>query len=83
MWDSGSPRALGTRLGTFDSCHPDHFNNEVFMKKQKLFRPRIPWWSWDYGYDLPPDKGENKRQGNRIARAIGKRFTRKQYLDGE
>ena len=53
------------------------------MKKQKLFRPRIPWWSWDYGYDLPPDKGENKRQGNRIARAIGKRITRKQYLDGE
>ena len=41
MWDSGSPRALGTRLGTFDSCHPDHFNNEVFMKKQKLFRPRV------------------------------------------
>ena len=27
MWDSGSPRALGTRLGTFDSCHPDHFGD--------------------------------------------------------
>jgi hypothetical protein len=55
---------------------------EVNMKKQKLFRPRIPWWTWDYGYDLPPDKGAWKRIGNRIARAIGKRFTQKEYKDG-
>lgn len=29
MWDSGSPRALGTRLGTFDSCHPDHLETSA------------------------------------------------------
>ena len=52
------------------------------MKKQKLFRPRVPRWTWDYGYDLPPDKGAWKRIGNKIARAIGKRFTQKEYKDG-
>lgn len=51
------------------------------MKLQKLFRPRIPWWSWDYGYDLPPDKGVNKELGNRITRARGKEYTRREYKD--
>lgn len=51
------------------------------MKKQKLFRPRVPWWSWDYGYDLPPDRGANKRIGNKITRARGKRYTYNEYKE--
>lgn len=43
------------------------------MKKQKLERPRIPWWSWDAGYDLPPWKGAWKKIYNKITRCRGKR----------
>lgn len=50
------------------------------MKKQKLFRPRIPPWTWDYGYDLPPYKGKNKKLYNRITRRRGQRFAEQTYL---
>ena len=43
------------------------------VKQQKLYRPRVPWYTWDYGYDLPPYKGDNKTIGNRRARRIGDR----------
>ena len=43
------------------------------MKQQKLYRPRIPWYTWDYGYNLPPYKGINKILGNRKARRKGDR----------
>ena len=52
------------------------------MKSQKLCRPRVPWWTWDYGYDLPPNKGENKVIGNRRARRRGKREIEKVLKEG-
>ena len=51
-------------------------------KKQKLHLKRIPWWTWDYGYDLPPWKGAWKKLYKRIARRIGNRETTKR-LDEE
>lgn len=51
------------------------------MKQQKLHRPRVPWWSWDYGWDLPPDKGINKLLGNRRARRRGNLDVRRELND--
>ena len=51
------------------------------MKQQKLYRPRIPWYTWDYGYDLPPYKGSNKTLGNRIARRIGDREAQRELKE--
>ena len=51
------------------------------MKQQKLHRPRVPWYTWDYGYDLPPYKGINKILGNRIARRIGDREAQKELRE--
>ena len=51
------------------------------LKKQKLERPRIPWWSWDVGYDLPPWKGAWKKIYNKITRCRGKRTLQNELKD--
>ena len=53
------------------------------MKRQKLYLPRIPWWTWDFGYDLPPNKGIRKKIYNRIRRRIGNRDLKKQLKEVE
>lgn len=49
------------------------------MKRQKLFRPRIPWWTWDAPFEKPPWRGIMKKIGNRIARRRAKQECMREY----
>lgn len=48
---------------------------EVFMKKQKLDMPRMPWWCFDF---INERKGFWKKLHNRLARRRGKRELEKE-----
>lgn len=50
----------------------------IGMKSQKLDKPRLPWWAFDFQNER---KGFWRKLHNRLARRRGDRYLRQQLTD--